>query len=41
MFPTDCVGNVIREFEFDNPVPTVMWLGFFYINASSGLFNEQ
>ena len=32
-------GSLIRG--FDNPILTVMWLGFFDINASSGLFNVK
>jgi len=29
--------NVSLIRGFDNPILTVMWLGFFHINASSGL----
>jgi len=35
------LGNVSIMRAFVNPILTVMWLGFFHINASSGLFNVK
>jgi len=35
-------GNVSVIRGFDNPIlTTIMWLGFFHINASSRLFNVK